>query len=1225
MLHDLAKRCLVTFLAVQMLLPPSLWAEGGYSQRQEYAAHPQSEQAPLPAELEEIVTELEQADEHTPVGDIPDPFHLTQQYLLVMRGDGNSSDSYHLAGTEGGLPPVLPQPKLVKAVSFDGKLALRYKHVAHVVESLAPAIIAYDRELLVTVTSDGEVYAIDMTFARREAFKAPLPVHKLPLVIESDDLSGMQAGFITRGFNPFTHMLTEQGEVQPLSPTSRFTAGDLVLWREVEGRRVLINKLARDFIVTAINNGNHLLGSLAAAFRKDRPLALQSALIHERQQGQHVDKQQLDTYRQQSSVASEQVLQNMDVKRLHKMLLDDIQLNTYRDDFTYSHWQRDYLLLKKQAEVTIEKLNNKLIKDGTTRKHIAALERQLQQGDLGASWIMLSKLYVKESKELLIDKINTLKHVDTPAAREKITKLEEILANNDFQRLWNEPQLLTATEETLSPARLRVNRFFYQQLSRDNLRHLAANVLGIGALGVASYATLRALKTGFSIWDHLIPAPFRVKDVPIGSALESGTSYVSAIRIDYNRYLVIATALGVGIIAAVAAVGWLTARSSGEDWNFQRQLTLMGIRAYATLSQPFWHYLANVAGQKTLMPSLAAKMSPFTTVHGNTALGESIGLAPSESVRVGWQPFSAQAEDDESLRRRAIAVLQQQRARAQGLGYEMATKIIWRDWLQGQQRGESGVCLMPVPPRCDWRQRQPNLDYFAYEDLVAVLEQSDFQRRWKIMAVGLEEEISTLQRQGVFPDLRTVNYEKVHDFISRTQPHLLEFSYHEDRWRRASRTVRDVGSKALAFFATAATDNINFLRTADPDDFVASEIWRSFMIDFFTVVALEGTVASRSKVFGSADDLQSLVATNKFPFMHLQHRFTITDQIYAYQVRGQGRYSLIFQTLEKIEESNYTPLEATLLGGKENPQSFAAGLLDLASNSLDVRNTDYGSRYVRDLEVTFFMMQSAILGAIFNRAIVAKVAVGSVLPQFFYKLFWGMWGYAWPWIIYYSSSRLRETKHTTRLGMLMQAKVQLRKAIDRDDANGMQNAYQALVDVYRSFAVGVPPLLKREVELVEDDLRIAHEERLSSLELLPRMASLVQMAESDNPVVKREIYRRLAAQVDGGQQASPLSRAEAEGVLKFVMLNPPFPTSLDGKVNYLGVIIGAVTTTIMASWFFRGGFKFTRFREVIPYVVGGSAVYTSVWLLFKKEHARKMWNFVREDVLGYPPDRAAQY
>lgn len=1206
MFHSLLKKYLAALLIVQLVLPLSLRAEGGgyLYQPAESFTRPERAGEPLPAELAEIISELEQAAEHTPVRDIPDPFHLTQQYLLVMRGDGNSSDRYHLAGTEGGLPRIIPSSDMVKAVIYDGKLALRYKHGVHVIESIAPVLLAYDRELLVVIATDGSVYALDLTFARRELFKAPLPVHKLPLAIVSEDLSGLQTGFITRGFNPFNQMLTEKGTVQSLSATQRFTAGDLVLWREQEEQRVLVSVVERDVIVTAINNGNHLLGSLAYALRKDQPAALQGTLEYERSQGQQVDAQQLNDYRAQSSAEVEQVLQSMDVERLREILLNDIEMNSYRDDFTYAHWQRDYLLLKKQAEVTVKNLKRKLIKDGKTKKHIKSLEQQLRRGDLSDSWIMLSKLYVEEARALLIDRINVLKRSDTTAAQAKITELESIVAANDFHRLWNEPQLFNDEEERLASTRLRVSRFFYQHLSGENLRHLASTAVGIGGLGALSYAAARALKTGFALARYWPPEPYRIKDLP-RSVFKHRAARTMAVRVGYSRYLTFATLLGVAIIPAVAAVGWLAAGSSGNDWGFRKQLTLMGIRAYATLSRPFWHYLAEVAGQKTLMSSLAAQLSPFTEVHGNTVLGESIGLKPQQSVRVGWQSLSQQSEDDEVLRRRAISALQQQRARAQALGWEMAARLVWQEWREGQQLNDLAPEILATA--------------------MTAIQQSDFQQHWKKLAVGLAAEIAKLQREGVFPDLRTVSHEKVYDFIARTKPQILELSYHDNLLRTTGRTAQNWGSVALAWGATVAIDNVNFLQIVDPDDFVATMMWRSFMIDFFTVVVIEGTWGARSKVFGSPDDQQNLVGADKFPFMHLKHRETLADQLYAYQVKGQGRYSLIFQTLKKINESNYTPLEETLLVGKKNPQSFSAGLSDLASNVADLRNADYGSRYVRDVSVQAAMMQSAILGTIVTRALIAKVAIGSVLPQFLFKLFWGMWGFAWPWIIIYSSEKLREKKHDTRLGMLRQAKVQLRKALDRDDRDGMQRGYRALIEVYRNFNAGVPPALQHEVERIETDLRISAAERLSGAELLSHFAALVQMNASDDPAAKRAIYRQISAQVDNEQPQQTLNRAAAERVLNFVLLNPPFPTSLNGRVSDLGIVIGAVATTLMGSWFFRGSFGFKRLRDVLPYVMAGSAMYTGTWLLLEKRHVRKIWSFVREEVLGYPPDRAAQY
>ena len=1179
------KRCLAALLVVQLALPLSSCADGVRVSSPESVAQPERSTEQLPAVqleelasdkesaqlLNELITDLEQADEHTPVRDIPDPFHLTQQYLLVMRGDGNSRDRYHLAGTEGGLPRIPPQPNLVQAAIFDGKLALRYKHGVHVIESITPALLAYDRELLVVIATDGVVYALDMTFARRELFKAPLPVHKLPMMIESTDLSGLQANFITRGFTLLTHAVGEQGVVQPLSTSQNFIAGDLVLWREHEHKRVLISAVERDFIVTAINNGNYLLASLAYAVRTDSPMALRAALAQEK------PSQQLDEAHLQADEKATQVLQNMNVNRLQAMLQDDVEMNNYRDRFTYANWQRDYLLLQKQAEITIKNLKNKWLKDPTTQKQIATLEEQLRSGDLSGSWIMLSKLYVEEARDLLIDRINTLKQENTPAAQAKITELEKIVTTKDFQRLWHEPELLADTQQSLSSARQRISETVYKHLNASNLQHMASTVLGVGVLGAAGYGAARALKTGFSLKRLLYPDPLRTKDLALNSSTSKST-YVNAIRANYRRYALIAFALGAALIPTIALVGWLSARGSGQEWDFRKQLTLIGIRTYATLALPFWHYLANITGQKTLMPSLAARVSPFTTVNGSSTLGKSIGLAAGEQVQVGWQVPFTQDKDDEALRRRAIAVLQQQRARAQALGWEMAARTIWQEWAKG---------------------RQP--DDIGYREVVQTLQQTGFQQRWKRMAVGLEAEIAKLQRQGVFSDLRTTTYEKVQSFIAQTKPHLLDSRYHDSSLRSAGHKLRGIGNWFTRSFATVATNNVDFLRIVDPDDFIATTVWRSFMIDFFTVVFYEPLLGARSHTFGNLDNLKDLAATNKFPFMAFKHRETLVGQIYNYQIRGQGRYSLIFQMLEKIKESNYSPLEEVLLVGKDNPQGFAAGLLDLGSNALDVRNVDYGSRYVSNLWVTAAMVQASLLGVVVNRTFVAKVMPESVFPQFLFSLFWSMWGFAWPWIVYYSSEHLREKKHTTRLGMLMQAKVQLRTSIDRDDAEGMQQGYQALLAVYRDFEVSLPAALAHEVEQAEDDLGIGGEQRLSATELMPYLVSLTKMAASDDRAEKRNIYRSIVAQIENEQPPTTLSRDDAERVLNFVLLNPPFSTSLNETVSRLGVVAGAVSTTVMGSWFFLRSYDRSTIRVVMPYVIGGSAIYTAIWLLLEKK------------------------
>lgn len=230
-------------------------------------------------EIERVTAELERADEHTYPQDIPDPFHLTDQHLWVMRAGGNVSDRYHLAGSEGGLPRIVPQQDTIEAIVFAGCLGFRYHRAVHVIASIKPVAIAQDAELLVVIDVEGNVYAVDLFFARGELFKAPVPVHRLSFKTEYRE--GLQINFVTRGFSPFSYELTAQGEMRRIDFKRRFVAGDSVLWQPIAGQRVLVDVITRDFIITEINNGNFLLGHLAQALRSDKHVAIALAVAKE--------------------------------------------------------------------------------------------------------------------------------------------------------------------------------------------------------------------------------------------------------------------------------------------------------------------------------------------------------------------------------------------------------------------------------------------------------------------------------------------------------------------------------------------------------------------------------------------------------------------------------------------------------------------------------------------------------------------------------------------------------------------------------------------------------------------------------------------------------------------------------------------------------------------------------------------------------------------------------
>ena len=170
--------------------------------------------------------------------------------------------------------------------------------------------------------------------------------------------------------------------------------------------------------------------------------------------------------------------------------------NNYRDSFTYARWQRDYLIVRDQAERTMAKLEKrvnkkyKIIKDRTAEKQMQSLKEQLRAGNFSASWITLSTNYVEDAKELVVERIVELQQHNTEQARQHIAVLKDILRKNDYQRLWDEPQLFADLNNPhASPFRAKVKRGMYKHLNRATLQDIGLSVLGVGSIiGLAAGA-----------------------------------------------------------------------------------------------------------------------------------------------------------------------------------------------------------------------------------------------------------------------------------------------------------------------------------------------------------------------------------------------------------------------------------------------------------------------------------------------------------------------------------------------------------------------------------------------------------------------------------------------------------------------------------------------------------------------------------------------------------------
>ena len=1084
-----------------------------------------------------FAAELEDAPEGAQPQDIPDPFHLTEQFLTIYDKKNINADRYHLVGIEKGLPRIVPQPDAIKVENVNGHLGFRFAHAMHSIESIKPHVIAADAELVVVIDKQGAIFVIDYVFAKRELMRGLVPVHRISFRVSerSKDLSGLRLTFITRGLQPFTHKMVAGGEFQPLRDNIRFTAGDLAMWQEVGDKKILLEVVERQVLIAEVNANNYLLGSVAYMVRADKPQEIARALQLQRQK-KFNDSDEKEVKEVMASRGALNNLEKMSAGRMQRIVMGGVANNNYRDSFTYARWQRDYLIVRDQAERTIAKLEKsvnkkyKIIKDRTSEKQMQRLKDQLRAGNFNASWITLSKNYVEDAKELVVERIVELKQHNTEQARQHIAVLEDILRKNDFQRLWDEPQLFADLNNPhASPFRAKVKRGLYKHLNREVLQDIGLSVLGVsGVVGLAAGAAW-VIKGGFTL-SSIIPEVLKQKKLPNGAS---------------RRHLLYGMGLFALSIPVLAALGFLTARATGQEWSFKKQLTLMGIRADAWLSLPFWHHIANWTGQKTLLPALGAEISPFTKISGKSLTGQTIGLQPDESIRVGFDNPSND-NDGEFVNRQVLLLLQEQRIRAQAIGWEIASDILFSNLHQKLQAAGA----------------------YSQEVLFSAINTDDFRSRWKKFATVLEAEVFQLHKDGVFFDLRKVTKEHVYNFLRKTKPQVFDPDHQKNLFAQSAYYLKKATTRAGRFLAEGGTDRIYFLQHADPDEFVSSFNWEVFWVDYITVIVWEGLCGARAQL----SEPNLLFAQRKLPWTHPHMQSDLVNQIAKRQVKDNGQLSLIFQLLQKIEEKNYTPMEEILYAGANGKDNFFQGLYNYGKNSVDFRNVDYGGKFMEALMATVATLQSTFILAMVFRVMLAKVPVAKAVPQIALLLSWSMWAFSFPWFILASVTKLRDTKRDARNDVFMHTKVNLQKAIAEGATDDIAQEYRHLTATYQRSKTRLPQALLASLQQVEDRLGIIKHKRLSPAALYPYLALVLKINSSHNAVEQRELYRHLVELIDSNADYE-VSVADAEATLQFSLQHPPFAKRSNGAVDSLLLWTVAIVTTYLGGYFYRDSFN----------------------------------------------------
>lgn len=225
--------------------------------------------------FEKFASELEASESgQFPARSSKDTFKITQQELQFPGADSKVT-SYNLSQLNVNLPTAMPT-NFEKEVFFrileDGSLALdllqKGKVAArHVIRNVKPVAMARDKDFLVYLDADGKFYAIDLGYARMEAFKTPIPVVELvqsPIKPEALDVSKLSSSFMTRETRPYDEVM-ENGLVPTLKEGADriHSLGDFLLMQESGGKRSLVAQLDRAQIRSQLYTAEAVLAALA--------------------------------------------------------------------------------------------------------------------------------------------------------------------------------------------------------------------------------------------------------------------------------------------------------------------------------------------------------------------------------------------------------------------------------------------------------------------------------------------------------------------------------------------------------------------------------------------------------------------------------------------------------------------------------------------------------------------------------------------------------------------------------------------------------------------------------------------------------------------------------------------------------------------------------------------------------------------------------------------------
>jgi hypothetical protein len=590
-----------------------------------------------------------------------------------------------------------------------------------------------------------------------------------------------------------------------------------------------------------------------------------------------------------------------------------------------------------------------------------------------------------------------------------------------------------------------------------------------------------------------------------------------------------------------------------------KALAAQTIRVYAWISLPFWHRLSGLTRQPNLLRAMAQGFSPLKKVKADSALGQRLVL--EKDIRPGisnpLKPTSERAAE-ETRNAKVLSAMAQQKARVNALAWLLALQAA---------SAEAGV-----DPATLATLTGADGENYSKEQIEKIANDPKFKENWAKLATELEMELGKIARNEYIEDLNKIEPSEMERLFKIAQAKAKEIRERD----RTGRVLAGLKQKWVQFgprlakgFATFGKAENDFLNNVVPNDFVVSQFWKQFVVDYWLSVVQIGVIGDRSDM-KHPDHLAA--KEGAFLWTTPGHRFDMVDQIRIYVLSVPASFAMTYQDPSQVRETGYDPIENISMEGRQVRESFRKGIKTWIKVAFDPTQADqYGKIAMRGLVRSIKTMQYGLVMSLVARVVAAGQGIGPALGAFVYGMIWSKWAYGFPWDPINLGNQRYENKFAERKAQLTAANAKVAQGLRLDDAELLRAGYDELARLYVDLErTSDEAKVFAEVEnalktLTTADLQALRSTAAPHLEAVTELRRAIQDGNPRRLATARAQLESLYKESGVANDAAARAQLSSVSLLEYTLKNPPFETQANGMLTWTTTIIGAFTTTYMAT------------------------------------------------------------